>query len=238
MNDAEDAWAAAQEIGLPVVVKPQDGNQGRGVAHQPQLARTGHRPPTPRRLAKAATCWSRNTFPATIIACSSSADASWLPHDVSPRQVVGDGLRTVAELVRIVNTDPRRGDDHATTLSKIPLDAVSLGVLNDQGLTPESIPAAGPDRPHPPQCEPEHRRHHALRCYRSRASRGGRPRHGSRPRRGARHRRRGRRGLRHQPTAGRTARRNRRSQRRPQVSACTFSRRSASADRSAKQLST
>jgi cyanophycin synthetase len=25
------AWAAAQEIGLPVVVKPQDGNQGKGV---------------------------------------------------------------------------------------------------------------------------------------------------------------------------------------------------------------
>jgi cyanophycin synthetase len=30
--DAEDAWDAAQDIGLPVVVKPQDGNQGRGVA--------------------------------------------------------------------------------------------------------------------------------------------------------------------------------------------------------------
>ena len=30
--DADDAWAAAQEIGLPVVVKPRDGNQGKGVA--------------------------------------------------------------------------------------------------------------------------------------------------------------------------------------------------------------
>ena len=30
-SDADDAWAAAQEIGLPVVVKPQDGNQGKGV---------------------------------------------------------------------------------------------------------------------------------------------------------------------------------------------------------------
>ena len=29
--DAEDAWAAALEIGLPVVVKPNDGNQGKGV---------------------------------------------------------------------------------------------------------------------------------------------------------------------------------------------------------------
>ena len=32
VEDAEDAWAAACEIGVPVVVKPQDGNQGRGVA--------------------------------------------------------------------------------------------------------------------------------------------------------------------------------------------------------------
>jgi cyanophycin synthetase len=27
----DDAWAVAQEVGLPVVVKPQDGNQGKGV---------------------------------------------------------------------------------------------------------------------------------------------------------------------------------------------------------------
>src|SRR5690606_25923194 len=31
VTDAEDAWVAACEIGVPVVVKPQDGNQGRGV---------------------------------------------------------------------------------------------------------------------------------------------------------------------------------------------------------------
>ena len=32
VSDADDAWAAAEEIGVPVVVKPRDGNQGRGVA--------------------------------------------------------------------------------------------------------------------------------------------------------------------------------------------------------------
>src|SRR5574343_205383 len=29
--DVEDAWTVAQEVGLPVVLKPQDGNQGKGV---------------------------------------------------------------------------------------------------------------------------------------------------------------------------------------------------------------
>ena len=32
VSDADDAWAAAQEVGVPVVVKPLDGNQGKGVS--------------------------------------------------------------------------------------------------------------------------------------------------------------------------------------------------------------
>ena len=32
VNDQEDAWVAAQAIGFPVVIKPQDGNQGKGVS--------------------------------------------------------------------------------------------------------------------------------------------------------------------------------------------------------------
>jgi cyanophycin synthetase len=57
--------------------------------------------------------------------------------------VVGDGRSTVAQLVAEVNKDPRRSDGHATVLSWIKLDAVSLAVLADQGCTPESVPPAG-----------------------------------------------------------------------------------------------
>ncbi len=60
-----------------------------------------------------------------------------------PAQVIGDGIHTIKELIQIVNQDPRRGEDHATCLSKIPLDAISLGVVTEQGYTPQSIPAAG-----------------------------------------------------------------------------------------------
>jgi formate-dependent phosphoribosylglycinamide formyltransferase (GAR transformylase) len=31
VDGPDDAWAAVLEIGLPVVVKPKDGNQGKGV---------------------------------------------------------------------------------------------------------------------------------------------------------------------------------------------------------------
>ena len=41
------------------------------------------------------------------------------------------------------HTDPRRGEDHATSLSKLRLDAIGLAVLAEQGMTAESVPAAG-----------------------------------------------------------------------------------------------
>ena len=56
---------------------------------------------------------------------------------------LGDGVHTVAELVDQINADPRRGEHHATVLSKIKLDAIALAVLADQGLGPDCVPAAG-----------------------------------------------------------------------------------------------
>jgi cyanophycin synthetase len=59
-----------------------------------------------------------------------------------PPQVLGDGQHTVRELVDIVNQDPRRGDGHATSLTKIRLDDIA-GPPGQQGLTPDSVPAKG-----------------------------------------------------------------------------------------------
>ena len=61
-----------------------------------------------------------------------------------PAQVIGDGCSTIRQLVDEVNADPRRGDDHATVLSKIKLDPIALAVLAEQGFTPDSVPPAGP----------------------------------------------------------------------------------------------
>ena len=47
-----------------------------------------------------------------------------------------------AELIDHVNADPRRGNDHATPLSKIRLDPVAMSVLAEQGLLPSSVPPA------------------------------------------------------------------------------------------------
>lgn len=142
VTDAEDAWVAACDLGLPVVVKPQDGNQGRGVA-----TNLNTREQVVGAYA-AATKESGNILVERFIPGNDYrllivAGRLVAASRREPAHVVGDGLRTITELVKQVNTDPRRGDDHATSLSKLRLDAVSLAVLADQGYTPDSVPPAG-----------------------------------------------------------------------------------------------
>ena len=175
VKDAEDAWSAAEDIGLPVVVKPQDGNQGRGVAtnlHSREqvlaayeAARKESRSVLVEKFAPG------NDYRVLIVGGKLVAAARR-----EPARVVGDGVHTIAELVEIVNMDPRRGEDHATSLSKIHLDAISLAVLADQGLTPQSVPPAGQGVQRPPQRQPEHGRD-GHRRDRPGPSRGGRPCH-------------------------------------------------------------
>ena len=52
-------------------------------------------------------------------------------------------MLTVKELVDKVNSDPRRGDGHATSLTKIRFDDIAVARLVQQGLTPESVPEKG-----------------------------------------------------------------------------------------------
>jgi cyanophycin synthetase len=60
-----------------------------------------------------------------------------------PPLVVGDGVHTVRELVDKVNADPRRGDGHSTSLTKIKFDDIAIGRLKLQDLEPNSVPEKG-----------------------------------------------------------------------------------------------
>jgi hypothetical protein len=71
-EDEDDAWLAALEVGLPVVVKPQDGNQGKGISVNLTTEEQVRRP-TASPSSSATTSWSRNSCPATTGACWSSA---------------------------------------------------------------------------------------------------------------------------------------------------------------------
>jgi len=142
VEDEDDAWAAAREIGLPVVVKPRDGNQGKGISvnltNEEQV---------------------RQAYRVAIEFRDDILVEKYLPgHDYrllvigdkliaaarrDPPLVIGDGVHTVRELVDIVNRDPRRSDGHATSLTKIRFDEIAIARLALQGYKAESVPPRG-----------------------------------------------------------------------------------------------
>ncbi|AZS78348.1 cyanophycin synthetase [Achromobacter sp. MY14] len=142
VTSAEEAWEAAQALGGPVVVKPRDGSQGRGVAVNIE---------TRERVIQA--------FEAAEEISSEVIVERYIPgHDFrllvvggnmvaasrrDPPQVTGDGQHTIRELVDQVNADPLRGDGHATSLTKIRFDDIALATLQKQGFDADSVPAPG-----------------------------------------------------------------------------------------------
>lgn len=142
VTTVEDAWAAAQEIDAPVVIKPRDGNQGKGVA----VNISSHEQIT---LA----------FNVAVKISDEIIVERYLPgHDYrllvigknlvaaarrDPPQVIGDGVHTIRQLVEQVNSDPLRGDGHATSLTKIRFDDIALATLAKQDYDANSIPPQG-----------------------------------------------------------------------------------------------
>jgi cyanophycin synthetase len=142
VTDPDDAWAAAQEIGLPVVIKPKDGNQGKGVTvnvtTREQLTAGFHAAAEFRDDIMVERYLPGHDFRLLVVGDKLVAAARR-----DPPSVVGDGTHTVRELVEIVNKDPRRGTGHATSLTKIRFDDIALASLATQGYNAESVPPKG-----------------------------------------------------------------------------------------------
>ena len=142
VTDAADAWAAAEDIGLPVVVKPRCGNKGRGVSVNLACRDDVERAWRLAREEEASVVVEKFApgFDHRVLVVGSRMVAAARR---LPPTVVGDGVADVRELVARVNADPRRCADHAGVLSPVILDDVALAVLAEQGLAPESVPAPG-----------------------------------------------------------------------------------------------
>ncbi|MHB8973714.1 MAG: cyanophycin synthetase [Pirellulaceae bacterium] len=145
VTNVDDAWEAACEIGLPVVVKPCDGNHGRAVAMN--LSRR-------RQIEAAYKCaWRQSAEKAVLIEQFITGFEHRLlivgNHLVAATAgeyayVIGDGEHTIAELIELqLNNDPRRGDDRGTPLAKIALDPDLLLALDQEGYVPQSCPPQG-----------------------------------------------------------------------------------------------
>ena len=136
------AIEAARKIGFPVVTKPFNGNHGRGIS----IHLTNDEEVAMGFLA--AKDHSRSVIVETfmegddhrLLVVNGELVAATKR---TPGQVIGDGKSTIAELVDIVNSDPRRGVGHEKVLTRIELDAQAKMMMERQELTADSIPADG-----------------------------------------------------------------------------------------------
>jgi cyanophycin synthetase len=138
----EDAELAAERIGWPVVVKPLDANHGRGVSVNL----------TSKDQVDAAFTEARKHARGVILEkYIVGEDHRMLVVDGEliavakrvPGHVVGDGERTIAQLVDVVNSDPRRGVGHEKVLTKLEFDHQAETLLAARGATRDTVPAAG-----------------------------------------------------------------------------------------------
>lgn len=143
VTNESDAWLAAQELEGPVVVKPIDGNYGRGVS-----IKLDTEPAIREAYALAAKEGSgvvvERFIPGTqhrVLVVGDRAVAS-VRGDADV--LTGDGTSTVLQLVEQANRDPRRGQDHQTwVLTRIELTPIVLELLRRQDLSPDSVPVPG-----------------------------------------------------------------------------------------------
>ncbi len=142
VHDADEAVSAADRIGYPVVVKPLDGNHGRGVTVNI----------TDEAGVEAAFALADEEGSAVVVESMIQGDDHRLlvvdgelvaAARRVPGHVRGDGRHSIAELVEIVNRDPRRGVGHENVLTRLELDAQAMKLLDERGYTPDTVPPEG-----------------------------------------------------------------------------------------------
>jgi cyanophycin synthetase len=142
VTSVEDALRVARRLKGPVVVKPLDANQGKGVTVDVReddaveqayafARKHGRRIIVERHV--------EGQDYRVLVAGGKVAAASCR----RPAHVVGDGEHTVRELVEIENRNPARGAGHTNILTQIALDAHAEELLRKQDAAPDTVPARG-----------------------------------------------------------------------------------------------
>lgn len=145
VDSPEDAWDAAEDIGLPVVVKPYDGNHGRGVCANLNSREEVMAAYPVARAEGSGVIVERFIFGAEhrLLVVGGKLAAAARGEEAA---VVGDGRSTIVALIDSqLNTDPRRGEEEEYPLTPILLEREPAArlELSRQGYDGQSIPPAG-----------------------------------------------------------------------------------------------
>jgi cyanophycin synthetase len=142
VQQTEDAVAAAEAIGYPVVIKPFNANHGRGITIHVTT------PDEVRTAFGVAREHSRSVIVESFITGEDhrmlviNGELVAVSRRV-PGHVVGDGVHSIEELVEQVNRDPRRGIGHEKVLTRLSFDHQAETMMARKGYTQASVPQAG-----------------------------------------------------------------------------------------------
>ena len=136
--DTEDLEETIADIGYPIVIKPLDGNHGKGASinvtnWEDAVKGLKHAKEYSRRVIveKFITGFD---FRVLVINNEVIAAAQRVP-----AHVVGNGKNTIQELIDITNEDPRRGYGHENVLTEITIDKSTERLIDNAGYTLSSI---------------------------------------------------------------------------------------------------
>ena len=144
VRTVDQAVRAANRIGYPVVVKPLDGNHGRGVCLD-LMDEADVREAFVTAESESRRGWViveslvvGKDYRCLIIDGRMAAIAERVPASVT-----GDGTSTIEQLVDTANADPRRGVGHEKVLTRIKIDDAAVARVKDQGFEMTDVPPEG-----------------------------------------------------------------------------------------------
>lgn len=143
VDNAAEAWEAAQDLGLPVVVKPSDGNHGRGVftnlTTQAEIEKA-YSVAIEEGSSVIVEQFVQGNEHRLLVVGGKLIAAAKGEHAV----VIGDGQQSIRALIDTqLNADPRRGHEEDQPLNYVRLDSAVVIELARQGFAPDDVPAPG-----------------------------------------------------------------------------------------------
>lgn len=132
------AVARAERIGYPVVLKPLNGNHGRGVSigieNAEQVSKAFEQARDHGRAVLVESYVEGFDHRLLVVNGELVAAAKRVPGHVQ-----GDGKHTIAELVEITNSDPRRGIGHERVLTKLEFDHQAERLMAQRGMDQSTV---------------------------------------------------------------------------------------------------
>lgn len=136
---------AVKTLGYPIVIKPINGNHGRGITTDIQNWEDATIAFEAAKKVSSSVIVERfiTGLDFRLLVINYKLVAAALR---KPAHVVGDGKSTVQELIDKVNSDPRRGYGHEKVLTMITIDDMTKGILEADGLSLDSILPEGKEQ--------------------------------------------------------------------------------------------